>query len=232
MSDESMPHAEFLRGIQNWVWRRFPARQLSATDIFYALQWAESGVPCCIFTDGFEAWLQTHPQECEKSIKLSGFHFEAERIIAGYRKLHANDPHLTPVIVDDPYEKALSLIAECGRNTKNPLLRDELRIFYQTMLKSRAENRQLYPDWNQRSESFYPLKAHALVDWENALNLLLEHCYNMLSEEEQNKLSMLKPADKIHCMHISEEAQKIYINRILHQNVAEYFEITKLLGNL
>ncbi len=232
MNDPNTPHTEFLRDIQSWVWKRFPTRQLSATDIFYALQWAESGVPFCIFSDGFEAWLHTHPLEFVKSGNLSDLHFQADRIIKAYHQHISSAPDTTPTIVDDPYDTALTRIAEVGKKTKNPLLRDELRIFYQNMLISRTEARKLYPDWNQRSESFYPLKARAIIDWDKALKTLLQHCFSMLSEQEQTHLKKLAPVDEIHCMKIGEDAQYIYKTRILNQKIADYFEISALIKSL
>lgn len=232
MIDKNLPHAEFLRDIQSWVWKRFPTRQLSATDVFYALQWAESGVPFCIFSDGFEAWLHTHPLEFVKSGNLSALHFEADRIIKAYHQHLSSVSNTTPTIVDDPYETALTRIAEVGKKTQNPLLRDELRIFYQNMIVSRTEARKLYPDWNQRSESFYPLKARAIIDWDASIEILLQHCFSMLSEQEQTRLQKLAPVDEIHCMQIGEDAQKIYKLRILNQKIAEYFEISVLMTSL
>jgi len=104
--DGKLPHASFLQDIQNWVWKRFPTRQLSATDIFYAMQWAESGVPSIFFIDGFEAWLQTHPKEFVANAKLSNLRFEADRIVTAYRTLHPVQPP-TEITSEDPFETML-----------------------------------------------------------------------------------------------------------------------------
>lgn len=226
-----MPHSEFLQDIQSWVWKHFPTRQLSAADIFYAMQWAETGVPCCIFTDAFEACLRSKNNEFLKTGKLSSLHFDAERVIDNYRIQHTDNSPKQPLIVDDPYQIALERIADSGKKTNNPLLRDELRIFYQNMLNSRSENRKAYPDWNQRSESYYPLKARAIVDWESSLSTLLNNCFEMLTDQEKSQLQKLSPADEAHCLFISEEAQNVYKKRILNQKIAEYFDISPLLMN-
>lgn len=224
-------HDVFLRDMQNWVWVRFPTRQLSATDIFYAIQWADSGVPSRYLIDGFEENMRRSGAEFAKSGKLSCLHFEADRLISAWHREHAVlQP--APLLIDDPYEKALSRLTMIGCRTENSLLRGELRIFYQNMVNSRTLARKTYPDWNQRSESFYPLKARAIVDWEDSLAKLFEHCYAMLSEQEQNRLSELSPVEQMHCMYISEDAKKAYKLRILNNKIAEYFKMSELLDDL
>ncbi len=221
-------HESFLRELQAWVWKRFPTRQLSASDIFYALKWAESGVPCCIFTDGFEAWLSRHPLEFVKDGQLSVLRFEAERIIGAYRELHSKDAE-RPLLVDDPYEMRLSIITQCGRETDNVLLRERLRAFYQKMRVSCQEARTAYPEWMQRSEQYYTLKARAILSWDEGLSCLLRECFEMLSEEEQASLKTLSGAERLHCMQISDEAQKIYKSQIIDKKIAKYFGILQLL---
>ncbi|MBQ9395486.1 MAG: hypothetical protein IJU23_08210 [Proteobacteria bacterium] len=224
-------HDSFLRDMQNWVWVRFPTRQLSATDIFYALQWADSGVPARYFIDGFEENLRRSGAEFAKTGKLSCLRLEADRLIAAWRRDHAGQEKAA-ILVEDPYEKALSRLTMIGCRTENSLLRDELRIFYQNMMYSRTQARKSYPDWNQRSESFYPLKARAIVDWEDSLARLFEHCYVMLSEQEQSRLSSLSPQEQMHCMYISEDAQKTYKMRILNHKLADYYKMNELLEDL
>ena len=228
----SLPNTAFLRDIQDWVWKRFPTRQLSATDIFYVLQWADSGVPACIFIDGFENWLKSHPREFVSECRLSSLQFEAGRIISAYRQTHAASSIPEPIIVDDPYETALNRIADQGRKTNNPLLRNMLRTFYQQMLSSRKRARKDYPDWNTRSESFYPLQARAIIDWNTHFHALIDECFRMLAEQEQEKLTELTPAEKLHCMQIGSEAQQIYKTHLLQKKIAQYFDISPLLESL
>ena len=210
----SLPNTAFLRDIQDWVWKRFPTRQLSATDIFYVLQWADSGVPACIFIDGFENWLKSHPREFVSECRLSSLQFEAGRIISAYRQTHAASSIPEPIIVDDPYETALNRIAAQGRKTNNPLLRNMLRTFYQQMLSSRKRARKDYPDWNTHFRA------------------LIDECFRMLAEQEQEKLTELTPAEKLHCMQIGSEAQQIYKSHLLQKKIAQYFDISPLLESL
>ena len=73
------PHAAFLRAIQEWVWSRFPTRQLSASDIFYSLQWAESQIPASVFIKSFDLFLQAHPHHFDEGCKLSKLQYEASK---------------------------------------------------------------------------------------------------------------------------------------------------------
>lgn len=231
MSENKEHHDSFLRDMQNWVWVRFPTRQLSAADIFYVIQWADSGIPARFFIDGFEQHLQRGSSEFCRTGNLSCLRFEADRLIASWRRDHAGQEKVS-ILVEDPFEKALSRLTMIGCRTENSLLRDELRIFYQNIINSRNIARNTYPDWNQRSESFYPLKARAILDWDTSLATFLKHCFAMLSEQEQHRLSELSPVEQMHCMYISEEAQELYKMRILHHKVAEYFDVKELLDDL
>ena len=87
---ESLPfsHELFLRDMQAWVWMRYPTRQLSATDVFYALQWAASGLCARDFTSAFDAYLAEHPDVFDRGCRLSRLQYEAKRVIA--------DAKLTP----------------------------------------------------------------------------------------------------------------------------------------
>lgn len=227
-----MTNAPFIRDMQAWVWKRFPSRQLSATDIYYVLKWAESGVPSSIFTDAFEHLLNSRACEFETSGKLSTLRFEAGRIIADYQKTLLREPNVRPVTVDDPYETALSRIAQAGRDTQNQLLQAELRRFYKSILDDQSKARHDYPEYGSRIESFYAYKAQAILAWDKGMEALLENCARLLSDEERLPLLSLTPKEKLHCIPLSEEARELYKKHIFNRKLAEYFEFSSLLEPL
>lgn len=226
------PHADFLRNIQNWLWKRFPTRQLSATDIFYVLQWANSAVPCCIFIDGFESWIHAHPGKFENDARLSSLQHVAWKIIASYRKKTSSLPQSSPLLVDDPYEKILNATAHIGQNISNPLLREILRTFYTNIRNDRTDAQNAFPTWNQRADSYYPFRAQAILDFETERDRLILACQNLLSERERQALETLSPQENLHCMIISENAQKQYKMQLLRQKIAQYFDISDLMDIL
>lgn len=223
------PHTSFLRTIQAWVWQRFPVHQLSANDIFYAIQWAQSGIPAAMLTEAFETWLQEHPHHFDDGFRLTRLKLQAEHAIAEYRKKAMATP--PPVIVHDPFKAALDAITVCGKQTENPLLRDLLREFYQGMRDAQALAIESCPGWNERPDAFYPFKARAILAWDKHLAHLLTQCFNMLSEQEQTQIKQLTPREKIHCMHLGNEAKQYYLKQCMNTRLAAYFQIESLLEN-
>ena len=221
------PHATFLRELQEWVWRRFPVHQLSATDIFYAIQWAQTGISADMLTDYFEAWLQDHPHHFDDGFRLTRLKIQAEHAIADFRKKPVVS--VSPILVNDPFKSALDVITICGKQAENPLLRDALRVFYQAMREAQREAVASYPDWTQRQDVFYMFKARAHLAWDEHLARLFEHSFGMLSEPEQAEMQQLTAQEKLHCMHIGDEAKQHYIQRCLYQRIATYFHIESLL---
>lgn len=224
------PHASFLRALQAWVWRRFPVHQLSATDIFYAIQWAQTGISADMLTDYFEAWLQDHPHHFDDGFRLTRLKLQAEHAIADFRKKPISS--VSPILVSDPFKAALDAITVCGKQAENPLLRDELRAFYQAMREAQRESQTTYPDWSSRRDIFYMFKARALLAWDEHLGHLFENCFAMLSDQEQLEMKQLTVQEKLHCMHIGDEAKQHYIQRCLYQRIASYFRIEYLLENI
>ncbi|MBQ9242017.1 MAG: hypothetical protein IJ165_02110 [Proteobacteria bacterium] len=227
-----MTNAPFIRDMQAWVWKRFPSRQLSATDIYYVLKWAESGVPASIFTDAFEHLLKSRACEFETNGKLSTLRFEAGRIIADYQKSLLREPNVRPVTVDDPYETALSRIAQAGRDTQNPLLQAELRRFYKSILEDKSQAQHDHPEYSARIEAFYLYKSQAILAWDKGLDALLENCARFLSDEERLPLQALTPQEKFHCIPLSEDARELYKKHIFHKKLAEYFTLSSFLEPL
>lgn len=224
------PHAPFLRALQAWVWQRFPVHQLSATDIFYALKWAQTGIPADMLTEAFEAWLRDHPHHFDDGFRLTRLKLQAEHAISEFRKKPA--AAAPPLLVNDPFKIALDTITTCGRQTNNPLLRDALRAFYQAMREAQKNAIDECPGWNERPDAFYPFKARAILAWDEHLAQLLSHCYNMLSEQEQTHMKALTPREKIHCMHLGEEAKQYYLKQCLNARLAAYFQIESLIENI
>lgn len=224
----SMPHTAFLQDIQNWVWKRFPTRQLSASDIFYAMQWAETGVPAVFFVDGFEHWLSTHPKEFVTNANLSALRFEADRIVSAYRQLH---PVQAPVEfkVDDPFKVILDRLERVGKNTTDDRLRLQLREIYQTMRDGMQKTRSLYPDWKARAEVFYTLKARALILWDESVDHLIQECFSWLSEDEKKQMQTLTPADAMYAMRLGDEALAVYKKTHFQRNVAKFYSMESLL---
>lgn len=224
------PHAPFLRGIQSWVWRYFPVHQLSATDIFYALKWAQSGIPVTMLTEHFDVWLHEHPHHFDEGFRLVRLQRQAERAISEFRKKPAPIP--PPVLVDDPFKRALETITSCGKQTENPLLRDALRQFYQAMREAHKLALTACPEWNQRPDAFYPFKARAILAWDEHLAILLQYCFDMLTETEQLQIQTMSPQEKVHCMHLGDEAKQHYIGQCQNKRIATYFHIEPLLENI
>ncbi|MBQ1926679.1 MAG: hypothetical protein II767_04595 [Proteobacteria bacterium] len=227
-----MTNAPFIRDMQVWVWKRFPSRQLSATDIYYVLQWSESGVPSSLLIDGFEHYLKTRTNAFETSGRLSELRFEAGRIIADYQKTLLAPSNVPPVTVDEPFEIALTRIAQAGQATDNPLLQSELRKYYKAMLDSKSKAQSAYPEYQTRIESFYAYKAQALLAWDKGLETLLTNCRQFLSAEETATLETLSPPEKLHCILLSEEAKTNYIKQIFQKKLADYFNLSTLLEPL
>ncbi|MBO4350215.1 MAG: hypothetical protein J6A01_04610 [Proteobacteria bacterium] len=226
--DGNMPHASFLQDIQNWVWKRFPTRQLSASDIFYVMQWAETGVPSIFFIDGFEAWLRAHPKEFITNANLANLRFEADRIIEGYRSLH---PVQLPVEinVEDPFETMRHRLEILGKSTQDEALRKDLRKIYQQIRTAQRETQSQYPDWNQRAESFYTLKARALIVWDECIESLITQCFSRLPQEKQEEMKVLTPAENLHLLRLGDEAQEMYKKTQFHQRIAKHYEMESLL---
>ncbi len=230
-ADTESPHADFLRAIQEWVWLRYPTRQLSASDIFYSLQWAESHIPASVFTQNFDAYLLEHPHYFDDGCKLSKLQFEAKRIIGEQQKELSGLPANTEIHVDsDPYDTAIRYITICGKRTTNPLLKDELRKIYTNLRSSRKKAMIKYPNWNKQTEEYYKFKAEAFLLWQDDIQNLCNNCLSMLSDTEQNQLRTLTPAEKIHCFQLGQEAETIYLNRILREKIARYFDFEELLN--
>ena len=226
----SLAHAAFLHDMQEWVWKRFPTRQLSATDVQQVLQWAETAIPSCILIDGLESWIHAHPGKFESDGRLTSLRFEAGRIIDAYRT--AAPAPVQPLRLDDPYAVALDQIADVGRKTDNPLLRDALRGFYQRMRESRRTAQDRYPLWNRRSEQYYPLKAQAILDWDGGLHGLAETCLGLLSDAERAAIETPSPSETMHCMFLGDEAKAVYLDRQRLRKTAEYFGFAGLLSIL
>lgn len=227
------PHAGFLRSMQEWVWRRFPTQQLSATDIFYVIQWAQSGIPVSALIEDFEDFLRNRPHFLDDGCRLSKFNPEAHRYIKDSRQHSPSIPHpQEKIIVCDPYLVILDRLTACGRQTQNTLLKEELRKLYATMRSSCMQAQKSEPEWMQRSDSFYRLKAQALTDWEAGLTNLCRTCYEMLSEEERTKLKELDKAERAHVMCLGTEAEAIWRVRRLKEKVAAYFGFEGLLDSI
>ena len=227
------PHAAFLRAIQEWVWSRFPTRQLSASDIFYSLQWAESQIPASVFIKSFDLFLQAHPHHFDEGCKLSKLQYEASRIIGEQQKATAQSPQKKEIqIVCDPYETALKYITICGQRTDNPILRDELRKLYASFKSAKTQAEQKYTNWNKQTEAFYKYKAEAFLLWQESVQHLCAYCLSLLSDVEQEKIKALTPAEKMHCFQLGPEAESIYVDRILREKVARYFDFEELLNSI
>ena len=227
------PHAAFLHAIQEWVWTRYPTRQLSATDIFYSLQWAESQLPASVFIRSFEDFLAAHPHHFDDGCRLSKLQFEARRIIAQQQKAQSEAPrNSAPIVVNDPFHTALKIITICGQRTENPILKDALRKLYADFRTAQQQTRQKYPDWDRHTEAFYRLKAEALLLWQESVQKLCDDCLALLSENERQPLTELTAAEKIHCMQLGPEAEKIYKNRVRNEKITEYFGVHELLGDI
>ena len=228
-----LTHAPFLRAIQEWVWKRFPARQLSPADIFYAMQWAASEIPVSVFIREFEAFLKTHPHHLDDSFRLSKFQFQARQIILSCRQ--NSQPIVQPVDqiqITDPYQTALTRLAHCGRKTNNELLRDALRIFYQHMRESCKQIREEFPDWQTRPDHFYRLKAQAVMDWDQGLCELCQTCFMALADEEQKQLLDLTPVEKAHLMYLGPDAEKTWRSRRINEKTAAYLGFSELMESL
>ena len=223
-------HVPFIKAMQEWVWRRFPTRQLSATDLYYVMQWAASEVPVSVFIDGFEAYLKDHPHFMDTDCRLSKFQFLARQIIAACRQHQAEVVQpVEKIQVTDPYQPLLEQLTSCGRRTKNPLLREALRSLYQKMRDSCAMARNSFPDWDCRVEDYYRLKAQAIIDWEVEFGAFCQVCFKMLADVEQSKLLELSPAEKAHQMYLGAEAEAVWQARRINEKTAEYFGFSELL---
>ena len=223
-------HAPFIRAIQDWVHNRYPTRQLSATDLFYAIQWANSEVPAACFVEAFEEILRNRPHFLDEGFRLSKFNFEAQKMISRYRQKRSEDPQpIEKICVSDPYQEILDRLVKCGRMTTNPVLRDELRKLYQNMRQSKHQAENAEPEWSQRADQYYRYKSHAVVDWDEGLANLCNTCFMMLADVEQKTLLELSPAEKAHLMHLGEEAEKIWRTQRLREKVASYMGFSELL---
>ncbi len=87
-----------------------------------------------------------------------------------------------------------------------------------------------YPNWNKQTEEYYKFKAEAFLLWQDDIQNLCNNCLSMLSDTEQNQLRTLTPAEKIHCFQLGQEAETIYLNRILREKIARYFDFEELLN--
>ncbi len=226
--DGNMPHASFLQDIQNWVWKRFPARQLSASDIFYVMQWAETGVPSIYFMDGFEAWLRAHPKEFITNANLANLRFEADRIIEGYRSLHPVQQHIE-MNVKDPFETMLHRLEILGKSTQDEALRQDLRRIYQQIRTSQREAQSKYSDWNKHAEIYYTFKARALIQWDECIESLIAQCFSRLPQEKQEEMKKLTPAENLHLLRLGDEAQEQYQKTQFHQRIAKHYGMESLL---
>ena len=223
-------HAPFIKAMQEWVWRRFPTRQLSATDLYYVMQWASSEIPVSVFIDSFEAYLKEHPHFFETDCRLSKFQFQARRVISACRQHQTEaDQPMDKIQVTDPYATILEQLALCGRRTKNPLIRDSLRTLYQKMRESCRTARREYPEWDKKADDFYRLKAQALLDWEQEFNGFCQTCFMMLADVEQEKLLELSPSEKVHLMYLGMDGQAAWQARRLNEKTAVYLGVAELL---
>ena len=228
---DTLPHTAFLRDMQNWVWKRFPTLQLSASDIFYAMQWAETGVPSIIFIDGFENWLQTHPKEFVSDARFSALRFEADRIITAYRLVHPQTAE-SAFKAEDPFEQLLTRIEQIGKQATDERLLKELRQIYQTMRGCQRESQQQYPDWQTRSEAFYTYKARMLIQWDECIETLMHACLSWLSQEKCEQMHALSAEENMHLLYLGDEAQELYRKRRIHEKVADYYGIRGLLDSV
>lgn len=223
-------HAPFIKAMQEWVWRRFPTRQLSATDLYYVMQWAASEIPVSVFIDSFEAYLKEHPHFFETDCRLSKLQFQARLVMSSCRQ-HLGEISQPPekIQVIDPYATILEQLALCGRRTKNPLIRELLRSLYQTMRESCRMARNAFPEWENKADDFYRLKAQAVLDWEQGFQAFCQSCFMMLADVEQEKLLELSPSEKAHLMYLGSDAQAAWQAQRLNEKTAVYLGVAELL---
>ncbi len=226
-------HEMFLRDMQSWVHLRYPTRQLSATDVFYALQWASSGLTAHDFTAAFDVYLSQHPEAFERGCRLSRLKYEAQRVMRDGNRRRAFPASARPAPdcsdADDPYEIAICRIIECGKQTPMPPLRDILRKAYTAMAQAHRVCAQVFADWRLTPENYAEYKAKCLIDFEAAVDEVFRSATELLAGEEIEKLRELTQKEKIRAFRLGDEAKERFLARAFRQNAARYFGIEKLL---
>lgn len=235
---ESLPfrHELFLRDMQAWVWMRYPTRQLSATDVFYALQWAASGLCARDFTSAFDAYLAEHPDVFDRGCRLSRLQYEAKRVIGAEKRRQSTLPAAQMPwhgdIVEDPYDVAICRIIECGKRTEQPPIRDILRKAYVALIQAHQVSIAAHPNWRETPESFAKYKAQCLADYASAVDLTFEGVNELLCDEEKAKLRRLDQREKIRAFQLGNDAKARFLAQIYRRNVAGYFGLDVLLSPL
>ena len=226
-------HEIFLRDIQSWVWMRYPTRQLSAADVFHALQWAASGLSAHDFTIAFDAYLRKHPRLFERGCRLSQLQYEAKRVISAEKRRRSAQPAVAPpwngADVDDPYETALRRIVECGKQTEQPPIRDILRKAYSALYHAHRVSLAAHAEWRETLESYSLYKAQGLADYAAAVDQTFDAAESLLCAEETEKLRTLNQKEKIRAFRLGDEAKKRLLDQIFRRNAACYFGLEKLL---
>lgn len=218
----------FIKRIQNWLQQRYATRQLSATDLFYLMQWAESDIEVELFIEAFDDLLRREPKFFSKGVRLSRLHFEATKLMRAGYKNHQSRPH-SPITVEDPYPLVLDLIARLGRQTDNPILRDILRHSFRELRQSQQRSNEAYPNWSQNVERFIAYKAQAYLDWELILESLCAEALKILAPQEQADILEPTSVEKAHLMHLGDEAAARYQSAIVRKKTAESLGFSSLL---
>ncbi len=235
---EALPfrHEMFLRDMQSWVHLRYPTRQLSATDVFYALQWASSGLTARDFTAAFDVYLSQHPEAFERGCRLSRLKYEAQRVMREESRRRSSLPAARPAPdcgdAGDPYEIAICRIIECGKQTRMPPLRDILRKAYTAMAHAHRVSAQAFADRRLTPENYAEYKAKCLIDYDAAVDEVFRSATELLAREEIEKLRALTQKEKIRAFRLGDEAKERFLARVFRQNEARYFGIEKLLKPL
>ncbi len=231
MQTESLPHALFLQTIQNWVRSYVSTQQLSATDLFFALEWAESGVRPDALTDHLDRYIAQNPEVIQNGIKLSKLRWEAERYISAIRQ-KAPETLVQPMVVSDPFVALLDAIADIGRSVSNAFIKDILRTTWKSIHKSHQRALTLYPDWNTSPTAYYQLKAYAITTHREACQTACCKCSELLTPQELEVLTALTPQEQIRALTLGEEATKRFLQQCHNEKIAARFELTELLNLL
>lgn len=230
MVQPDSPHAAFLRDIQAWVWTYCPTRQLSATDTYYALKWAASGLPASTFTRAFDAFIAKNPRTFAHGCRLSILSSYAARIMSTAPKLAPQPAIPIPDSARDPFDEAIDRIVQCGKRSQNPLLRDLLRTAYNELSRAHQAAVKECPHWRATPHDFYEFKARALTAIDAQIARICLSAREFLSPAELRDLQKLTPAEQLHCLRLGPDAESRYKNRIFDQKMASRLGFSDVLA--
>jgi len=231
MQTESLPHALFLQTMQNWVRSYLSTQQLSATDLFFALEWAESGVRADALTDHFDHYIAQNPDVIKNGVKLSRLRWEAERYISALRQ-KTPETLAQPMIVSDPFATLLNAVAEAGRSSSNALVTEILRTMWKSLNKAHQAALELYPDWNTSPSEYYQLKAYAITTHRQACQSACNSCAEILTQQELDDLISLTTQEQMHLLTLGEDAAQRFRNKCRTEKIAAHFGLGELLNLL